>query len=259
MVVGTLTAVLFGLGLTNGSTTADAATEPGLTGKRIVIDAGHGGRDGGAEAADGFKEKVVTLATAKDVAQLLRQAGATVYLTRDRDTDLTTAADHGHRQRSSLHARTVATNAKAPDAFVSIHCNGAPSPVWRGAHVIYQQDNESGQALAATMQTVFKGLLLPTDRDIDATRSLYLLKHIPGSSVLAEVGFLTNPAEAAALRTPAYQQQVAFAIYAALLQYFGEPEVPEVHKTPDPHVSAYGQRADEPDPKRETAAVGLRW
>lgn len=206
-----------------------AAEVPGLAGKRFVIDAGHGGRDGGAQSANGIQEKTITLGVAQELAHLLRQAGATVYLTRNHDTSLTTDRDRGHHQQSSLKARTVYAKSKHPDAFVSIHCNGAPSPNWRGAHVIYLRGNEQGHDLAAGMQQAFRQLLLPTRRSIDDTTTLYLLKRIKGPAVLAEIGFVTNPEEAAALKTKAYQRRVAFAIYASLMAYFGAPESAERH------------------------------
>ncbi|MDQ0190437.1 N-acetylmuramoyl-L-alanine amidase [Alicyclobacillus cycloheptanicus] len=205
-----------------GVPTAHAA-EPGLTGKRIVIDAGHGGRDGGAQSAGGLiQEKTITLGVALQLADLLRQAGAQVYLTRDHDTDLTLPSDVGRRQQASLRARTRFAKSKHPDAFISIHCNGAPSPAWRGAHVIYQHDNEEGKALAEVMQAAFRDTLLPTHRAVDDASTLYLLKRIPGPAVLAEIGFVTNPEEANALRQKAYQQRVAFAMYVSLLSYFGD-------------------------------------
>lgn len=211
---------LAGLGLVTAP--AQASSEPGLVGKRIVIDAGHGGRDGGAESADGKKEKETTLAVAQDLAVLMRQSGAQVWLTRETDTDLTTPQDKGHRQQSSLRARTIYAKSKHPDAFISIHCNGAPSAAWRGAHVIYLKGNEEGKALAQVMQQNFRAQLLPTRRAIDDNRTLYLLKRVKGATVLAEVGFMTNPEESAAMQTQRYRQQIAFAMYTAVVQYFGQ-------------------------------------
>ncbi|WDL98909.1 N-acetylmuramoyl-L-alanine amidase family protein [Alicyclobacillus sp. ALC3] len=211
-------------GITLFSPSAQASTEPGLVGKRIVIDAGHGGRDGGAESADGRKEKDTTLAVANDLAALLRQSGAQVYLTRDTDTDLTQPSDLGHRQHASLRARTVYTKEKRPDVFISIHCNGSPSPTWRGAHVIYRDGNEEAKALATVMQENFRAYLLPTKRTIDDTSTLYLLRRIEGPAVLAEIGFMTNPQESAAMQTPAYRQRVAFVMYKSVVEYFGQVE-----------------------------------
>jgi len=198
------------------------AEEFGLAQKTIVIDAGHGGPDGGAETADGRPEKVVTLAIAKKLKILLQQAGATVYMTRGTDDDLATDEDQamGLRHQSDLRNRTRLAKSKEPDAFVSVHCNASPSPLWRGAHTIYMRDNPEGEQLAKIMQARFKELLLPTKREADDMDTLYLLRRIPGPSVLAEVGFLSNSEEASALHTEKYQQTIAFAMYLSLLDYF---------------------------------------
>jgi N-acetylmuramoyl-L-alanine amidase len=198
------------------------AEDFGLAQKTIVIDAGHGGPDGGAQAADGRPEKVVTLAIVKKLRILLEQAGANVYMTRGTDDDLATDEDQamGRRHQSDLRNRTRFAKSKQPDAFVSVHCNASPSPLWRGAHTIYMRGNPEGEQLAKIMQARFKALLLPTKREADDMGTLYLLRRIPGPTVLAEVGFLSNPQEANALHTEKYQQTIAFAIYLSLLDYF---------------------------------------
>ncbi|GMA50429.1 germination-specific N-acetylmuramoyl-L-alanine amidase [Alicyclobacillus contaminans] len=219
-----------------GSQPAKAYT---LSGRVVVVDAGHGGPDGGARTADGRQEKVVTLAIANWLRQYLQQAGAIVYMTRVTDDDLASDEDtaSGRRHQTDLRNRTRFVLSKHPDAFVSIHCNAMPSPVWRGAHTIYMEGNAEGERLAKEMQARFKELLLPTEREADDMDTLYLLKRIPGPAVLAEVGFLSNPEEAAALHNPAYQRRIAFAMYLALMDEFQAQ-----------HVDA-----DRPDEPQETS------
>ncbi|MCL6593510.1 MAG: N-acetylmuramoyl-L-alanine amidase [Alicyclobacillus sp.] len=199
------------------------AAEPGLVGRCIVLDPGHGGPDGGAHGVGGVQEKDVVLPVAQRLASLLRQAGAKVYLTRTQDTDLASEEDRLRKRRhqSDLRHRTQFVLSKQPDVFVSIHCNSVPSPVWRGAHTIYMTGNKEGEALARCMQRQFRQSLLPTERDVDEMSTLYLLKRVPGAAVLAEIGFLSNPAEAAHLVRPDYQQQVAMAMYVSILEYLG--------------------------------------
>jgi N-acetylmuramoyl-L-alanine amidase len=201
------------------------AAEPGLVGRTIVIDAGHGGPDGGAEGVNGQLEKTVTLAVALKVAEFLREAGADVHLTRTNDDDFASDEDTARRRRhqSDLRNRTRFVQSHDPDAFVSIHCNSAPSPAWRGAQTIYMEGNEEGERLAEIMQDHFRQQLLPTRREAEDMSTLYLLKRIEGPAVLAEIGFLSNPEEAAHLVQSAYQEAVALAIYTALLEYFGTP------------------------------------
>lgn len=204
------------------------ANEPGLVGKAIVVDAGHGGPDGGARTRNGINEKDITLKVALELESLLKQAGATVYMTRFKDDDLATDEDIllGRRHREDLKGRLAVVKSNQCDAFVSIHCNSVPSPVWHGSQVLYFDGNDEAKALAETMQSVFKETLLPTDREIQKNTTLYLLKRIKGPAVLAEVGFLSNAYEAEQMLTPAYQKRIAFAMYVSLLKYFGEHTTP---------------------------------
>lgn len=200
------------------------AAEPGLVGRVIVLDAGHGGPDGGATGVGGVQEKQIALEVTKRLATLLQQGGAQVYLTRTTDRDLAHERDRLLRRRhqGDLRNRTRFVLQKHPDAFVSIHCNAVPSPAWHGAHVIYMEGNQEAKELAELMQTRFQDHLLPTKRSTDDMNTLYLLKRISGPAVLAEIGFISNPTEAAHLQTATYQQQVAFTMYISLMEYFAE-------------------------------------
>lgn len=214
----------------------DNGGEPGLVGRVIVIDAGHGGPDGGAQSASGILEKNITLAIAQDAAVYLRQFGAVVYLTRVTDRDFATDADRaaGRRHQGDLRGRLKAIVAHNPDAVVSIHCNAVPSPIWRGATTIYQDDNEAGKHLAYALQNVFKATLLPTKRGPEDMHTLYLLKRLKGPAALAEVGFLSNPDEASFLNQVGYQKRIGNSIAIAVLTYFGEPSSNEGGESPAP-------------------------
>lgn len=200
------------------------AAEPGLVGRAIVLDAGHGGPDGGARGVHGMPEKAITLAISRYTADLLRQSGAVVYQTRVEDTDLATPEDRRQRRRhkGDLKGRLHRIRSRRPDAVVIIHCNADPSPKWSGAQTLYMTGNDEGKALAQVMQQVFRSQLLPTTREADDMNTLYLLKRVPGPVVLAEVGFVSNPHEATWLATPAYQKRIAACIQVSLLQYFGQ-------------------------------------
>ncbi|SIS71121.1 N-acetylmuramoyl-L-alanine amidase [Alicyclobacillus vulcanalis] len=209
----------------NANTRAD-----GLDGKVIVVDAGHGGRDSGARGVGGIEEKDITLAVAHRLARYLQQGGAIVVMTRTADTDLATERDRAMKQRhlGDLRGRLAVVRRQRVDAFVSIHCNSAPSPDWRGAQVLYLRSNPHAKQLASAMQEAFRAELLPTNRDVQANRTLFLLKRIEGPTVLAEIGFVSNPEEARALTTPAYQERVAFAMYEALVRYFSDPAAQQI-------------------------------
>ncbi|RIV24560.1 N-acetylmuramoyl-L-alanine amidase [Alicyclobacillaceae bacterium I2511] len=203
----------------------DSPTPNGLYGKVIVFDAGHVGVDGGAAGVAGVQEKDINLAVCQRTAHLLRQAGAFVVMTRDTDEDLASDADvrlH-RRHHQDLRNRVRLIQEKNAAAFVSIHCNAIANPTWRGAETLYMKGNFAGERLAKLMQVHFRQDLLPTRREANEVSNLYILKHIQGPAVLAEIGFITNPEEGSALRSQTYQQRVAFSIYTSLVEYFNSP------------------------------------
>jgi N-acetylmuramoyl-L-alanine amidase len=204
---------------------ASDAKEPGLLGRKIVIDAGHGGPDSGARGVTGIHEKDVTLNIALKLATLLRQSGAQVFLTRESDRDLATASDRvlRQRQRGDLKARVNIVLEHHPDLFISIHCNAAPSPTWHGAQTLYQDGNEAGKEAAVVIQESFQEHLFDTDREPQSAKRLFVLRKVHRPAVLAEVGFLTNPTEEQFLQTDVYQERVAIALYMGTMRFFGEP------------------------------------
>ena len=114
--------------------------------------------------------------------------------------------------------------------------------------MIYMKGNDEAKDLAETMQQNFRDHLLPTNRAPDDMSTLYLLKRIKGPAVLAEIGFLSNPNEAAYLINPKYQNQVAFSMHTAILQYFANQENEPVE--PDGAKSRDGS----PPPKEDRQA-----
>jgi N-acetylmuramoyl-L-alanine amidase len=197
-------------------------TNPSLLGRTIVVDAGHGGPDGGARGVGDIEEKSITLPVSLELVKLLQEAGAHVVCTRETDDDLASEVDkvRKERHRGDLRNRLRVVRHQPVDAFVSIHCNAAHNSSWRGAQVLYLRNHDSSKILATEMQASYKALLLPTSREIQSNATLYLLKRIQSPAVLAEIGFVSNPEEMSALKTKAYQHRVAFASYLALVQYF---------------------------------------
>lgn len=215
------------LGGTYSTAFADAVVEPNLIGKSIVIDAGHGGKDSGARSAGGLLEKDITLSIALNLSKLLSQAGAKVALTRTTDTDLATERDRQlrQRQRGDLKGRVNLVHTHQPDLFISIHCNAVPSPTWHGAQTLYQEGNAAGKQAATLIQQSFQENLIDTTREPQSVSRLYVLRKVHRPAVLAEVGFLSNPAEAYELNTETYQERVAMALYVGILSYFNAPKV----------------------------------
>ncbi|NEW09628.1 N-acetylmuramoyl-L-alanine amidase CwlD [Paenibacillus sp. SYP-B3998] len=199
-----------------------------LSGKTIVLDAGHGGPDGGASSKEGVTEKEINLAITLQLRDYLQQAGALVVMTRETDKDLANSGTKGYSKRKTedLHNRADLTNEKNADLFLSVHLNSIPSQKWRGAQTFYYANNPNNSNLASLIQYELKRNLENTDRVAKpADKTVYLLKTLKMPSALVEVGFLSNPEEARLLANDKYQKKVAASIYQGILRYYAGEKV----------------------------------
>ncbi|RAP73197.1 N-acetylmuramoyl-L-alanine amidase CwlD [Paenibacillus montanisoli] len=193
-----------------------------LSGKIIAIDAGHGGVDGGAVSKQGMVEKDLNLAIALQLRDYLQQAGAIVVMTREGDYDL---ADEGtskisKRKTQDLVNRVKFIKDKNASLLLSIHMNSIPSPRWSGAQTFFYPNLPENAVLASLIQDEIRRNLANTDRVAATVNTVYLLKamdEVP--SALVEVGFLSNPGEAARLADAEYQKKVAASIYQGILRF----------------------------------------
>jgi N-acetylmuramoyl-L-alanine amidase len=195
----------------------------GVSGRVIVIDAGHGGIDPGAVSANGALEKGITLAIAKELERLLQRAAVFVVMVRRGDYDLADSSESHllHRKRQDLIRRVaIAEEAKA-DLYISIHANYFPSPIWSGAQTFYYEGRIEDQQLAKDIQTELVKHLGPNHR-LAKTGDYRVLRDTTMPAALVEVGFLSNPREAELLSQPSYQKRVASAIFSGILRYYGE-------------------------------------
>ncbi len=188
----------------------------------IVIDAGHGGEDGGASGADGTPEKELNLTVAKAVAQILTAAGYDVRMTRTDDRLLYDLygdlSDYtGHKKTYDLKNRLRFASEAEAALLVSIHMNKFPEAQYSGLQVYY---SDSGKAAADLVQTYTKRYLQPQNerQTKRAGNAIYLLSHSEIPAIMIECGFLSNPEELTALTTPAYQKQLALTIAAAIAE-----------------------------------------
>ena len=201
-----------------------------LSGKVIVLDAGHGGPDGGASSSNGVVEKEVTLPISMYLRDFLQQAGAVVVLTRDGDYDLAQPDTKGwsRRKTEDLKKRVQLVNEQGADMLVSIHLNAIPAKQWTGAQTFYApRIKESGQ-LATLIQEEIKRVLKNTERAAKKTDDIYILRMLERPAVLVEVGFLSNDEEAKLMNTSQYQKQMANAIYQGILRYSSGERVPDI-------------------------------
>lgn len=197
---------------------AAAAAKPGT----IVVDAGHGGEDGGASDQSGRPEKDINLAIAKDLQQLLTASGYRVVMTRTTDTSLSDPLPTiRERKTSDIRNRMKIVEAQESCIFVSIHQNKFEQSRYSGAQVFYSGGSAGSKELADSVQSRIVSLLQKDNTRAvkPATSSIYLLWHAKVPAVLIECGFLSNPGEAEKLSREDYQQQMAFAICCGLLDY----------------------------------------
>lgn len=185
----------------------------------VILDAGHGGIDGGAVGINGALEKDLNLAVAMRLAELLREAGVEVILTRDADI-LLDGGEGGRRKENDLKNR-LAVAAAYPDAlFVSIHMNTFPSESCKGFEAYYA-DTEGSRDLAERIHAAVKERLLPSNRRTvrAADSSIYLLDKAEGRAVLLECGFLSNPEECQSLCEKDYQNRLCFAVFCGIMEH----------------------------------------
>lgn len=191
-----------------------------LSGQIVAVDAGHGGRDGGAVSADGLVEKDITLKIALLLRDYLQEAGAVVVMTREDDRELTNPGVKG-RKRQDLTKRAEMINDSGADLMVSIHLNSIHSSRWRGAQTFYQPNRgKEHETLAKLIQDELIRNLENTDRQAKPLdRNILLMRSVEMPAALVEAGFLSNPDEARLLNSPDYQKKVAAAIYRGILRF----------------------------------------
>lgn len=187
----------------------------------IVIDAGHGGEDGGAVAADGTVESGINLAIARDLDALLRFLGCETKMTRTEDIAIYSDGAKTLREKKSsdLKNRAALVNETPNAVLLSIHQNSLPSSKRvRGAQSFYAR-TEGSEVLAESIQTALNAAVNEgggkSKKVID--KSVYLMKSINCPAVLVECGFLSNAEETALLQQADYQRKLAVTIAAGFL------------------------------------------
>ncbi|BAL83687.1 putative N-acetylmuramoyl-L-alanine amidase [Selenomonas ruminantium subsp. lactilytica TAM6421] len=190
---------------------------PGIKGKTIVVDAGHGGSDSGAVGPTGVMEKTVTLSVAKKVQNLLTQSGARVVMTRTRDVDVYAPNATGKQE---LQARCDVANRDSRTAlFLSIHCNAFSSPSANGMETYYSAGSRNGQRFATLLNQELAKAGGLFNRGVK-TANYYVLRHTNMPASLVELAFVTNYREEKLLRSEAYQNKLAAAIVRGIARYF---------------------------------------
>ena len=218
LIVIFISCVLIVLYETNASEKLYFLPEP-LGGVKIVLDAGHGGQDGGASKGT-VVEKDVTLAIVQKVERELKRLGAEVILTRTSDDDVigerqpdAVFSSLRERKKEDIFLRQKIVDEEEPDLFITIHANAIPNSKWRGAQVFYhKKGHEESSFLAKALQEELREELQNTDREALGIEGIYLLKKSEVPTALVETGFLSNDEERQLLVDEKYQTKVAKAI-----------------------------------------------
>ncbi|MBG9586938.1 hypothetical protein ABE26_05830 [Cytobacillus firmus] len=184
----------------------------GLLGKKIVVDAGHGGKDPGAIGPSGLREKDVTLSTALLLKTELEKYGATVILTRSTDIFL------------ELSERTSIANNSTGDAFISIHGDSFSSTS-KGTTTYYNSTVNFNGPRSETMGTAIQKNMISSMNTYNRgvkEQNFYVNRMNQLPSVLVELAFISNPNEEALLKTTAFRQKAAVGITKGLEEYFNK-------------------------------------
>ena len=197
---------------------AEVSSVPKI-GKTVVIDAGHGGVDGGVSGVNtGVKESEINLAIAKSLKHFLVRNGYDVGMTRENNDGLYGLSTKNKKLRDMEARRDIIKEAQ-PDLVVSVHQNFYPLSSVRGAQVFYCLEGEESKKIAESVQDTLNSSL-EGDR-VAKTGDYYILNCTEYPSILVECGFLSNPEEDKLLATAVYQEKVAYTLFCAIHSLFG--------------------------------------
>ena len=202
---------------------AGVATENDASEPVILLDAGHGGEDGGAVGVNGVAEKTINLALVGQLGTMLTAAGVKVAYTRTEDRLLYTEEQniYGMRKIYDLRNRLEIARQTENVVLISIHMNKFSDARQKGVQVYYSVSDPRSRALARRIRSSITSDLQSGNRRVSkpGNSSIYLLERADFPAVLVECGFLSNPEECAALCDTEYQKKLCFAMFCAIMEY----------------------------------------
>lgn len=206
----------------NINNTVETVSLP-VTNKVIVIDAGHGIPDEGAESQNGVSEAKINLNIALKLQKLLEQSGAIVILTRSDENGIYDMDSKTLKEKkiSDLKNRVKIGNEASADVFVSIHLNKIPQQKYSGWQTFYKSSDENSIKLAKSIQNnLNKSIQKNNDRVSMKLDSIYIVKNVEIPIAIVECGFLSNPEEEKDLLDDEYQNRLTWGIYSGIMDYF---------------------------------------
>ena len=215
-----LLAVILCIGLAHGGSQAVTTlgeSAPVAREHTIIIDAGHGGIDGGATSCTGILESTINLQIALRLDDLMHFLGYQTYMIRTTDTSIYTQGNTIAAQKvSDLKERVRIVNETEDAILISIHQNTFSDSRYGGAQVFYPKTDGSKE-LASAMQGALITIANPDSKRVcKKADGVYLMEHIEQTGILIECGFLSNPEEEALLRSADYQKKLCGIIAATV-------------------------------------------
>ena len=200
--------------------TVTAENAPLLNRHIVIIDAGHGGEDGGAVSCTGIPESKLNLEIALKLKDLLALLGFDTMMIRTTDRSVSTEGETiAARKASDLKTRVSMVNETDNCVLVSIHQNYFTDSKYSGAQVFYANTPGSRQ-LAESLQSAFVATVnVGSNREVKPADGVYLMQHVTCPAVLVECGFISNYEEESRLQTKAYQQKICSVIAGCVSQY----------------------------------------
>ena len=219
IIILTLVSCIIAFIICVNSLSLSALSDTAVNKTKIVLDAGHGGIDGGVTGiSSGAKESELNLILVKKLEKLLTSSGFNVVLTRSSDAGLYGIASGNLKRKDMLKRKEIINEAK-PDLVVSIHLNKFSVSSRRGAQVFFREDSVESKRLATSIQSFFNSLEEAT-RSFEALKGdYYILNCSPYPSVIAECGFLSNPEEEILLLSDSYQDKIVEAIFKGITSF----------------------------------------
>ena len=214
--------VLQTAGNINTNKTVETMATP-VSSKTIIVDAGHGGEDGGAVSGNGVSEAEINLKIALKLQQLLEQSGSNVVLTRSDDNAIYDVDKKTLREKknSDIRNRVKIGNNSSADIFVSIHLNKIPENQYYGWQTFFKDGNEDGKRLATCIQNNLNETMQKENKRTPLKiNNVYIIKHVEIPTVIVECGFLSNSEEEKQLQQEEYQTKLAWGIYNGIMEYF---------------------------------------
>ena len=194
-----------------------------VSGKVVILDAGHGTPDEGAESKNGTTEAQINLKIVLKIQQLLEQSGCTVILTRSDENAIydLDAKTLEQKKISDIHNRVKIGNESSADIFVSIHLNKINEQQYYGWQTFYNTNNEQSKDLAEQIQiSLNEAMQKENHRIAMKLNTVYIMKHVEIPISIVECGFLSNPQEEQLLQEDEYQNRLAWGIYNGMMTYF---------------------------------------